>query len=164
MKTVSIIIGVVVLILGVGYLATNSNTASAPVAQEVTGPQAEQASTVDRASIDESEESQSAVTPAGIYTEYEAQQIAQSDAKTILLFFHATWCPSCRALDADIVANADTIPAGVEIYKLDYDTQTALKRQYGVTTQHSVIEIDSTGVAQSAITHPLTFQAVIATI
>jgi thiol-disulfide isomerase/thioredoxin len=164
MKTVSIVIGVVILILGAGYLVTNSNTDSAPVVPEEVESQVEQESAVDRESTEAPQEPQAADTPAGTYTLYDAEQIAQSDADTILLFFHATWCPSCRALDADILANADSIPAGVEIYKLDYDTQTALKRQYGVTTQHSVIEIDATGAAQSSISHPLTFQAVIATL
>jgi thiol-disulfide isomerase/thioredoxin len=167
MKTVSIVIGVVILILGAGYLVTNSNTDSAPVVPEEVESQVEQESAVDRESTEapqEPQEPQAADAPAGTYTLYDAEQIAQSDADTILLFFHATWCPSCRALDADILANADSIPAGVEIYKLDYDTQTALKRQYGVTTQHSVIEIDATGAAQSSISHPLTFQAVIATL
>jgi len=90
--------------------------------------------------------------------------VANSDAEHIVLFFAASWCPSCRALDKDILANQGSIPSGVEIYKVDYDTAIALKKQYGVTTQHSLIEIASDGTAKSSITHPATLADVLKTI
>jgi thiol-disulfide isomerase/thioredoxin len=163
MQTIAIIIAVVVLIFGVGYLATNSSNDATSTPQAKTESSVEVTLETEDASTQETESS-STEDSAGRYVSYDAEEVAQSDAEHILLFFHATWCPSCRALDADITANTESIPDGVEIYKVDYDTQTALKQQYGVTTQHSVIEIDSTGVAQSAITHPLTFEKVISTL
>ena len=110
------------------------------------------------------EEVESVAAAAGKYSTYSAAQIAESSAEHVILFFHATWCPSCRSLDKDIAANSDNIPAGVEIYKVDYDTATDLKKKYGVTTQHSVIEINADGTAKSKISHPRNFEGVIATI
>lgn len=174
MQTVPIVIGVLALIFGVGYLVTNT-TEESTVATEVSAPE----TTVETEAIDTEENSLAEETVAddaealeetttdttpGVYTTYDAEAIAQSDAEHVLLFFHATWCPSCKALDADIVANADEIPPGVEIYKVDYDTATDLKRQYGVTTQHSIIEIAASGEALSNISHGLTLDDVLATI
>lgn len=170
MKTTPIVIGVVVLILGVGYLVTNNTKEPAAVTQETAGEtvsETEAVGTEETTPADETataEVNTTADAAPGLYTTYDAEKIAQSDAEHILLFFHATWCPSCKALDADIVANAGSIPAGVEIYKVDYDTSTDLKRQYGVTTQHSIIEVAATGAAESGISHPLTLEGVLATI
>lgn len=175
MKNTPIIIGAVVLILGVGYLVTNNAEEPTTATQKTTTEDVseteavvtEGASATEEPVADEvatAEEASTADAAPGVYTTYDADTIAQSDAEHILLFFHATWCPSCKALDADIVANADSIPAGVEIYKVDYDTSTALKRQYGVTTQHSIIEITASGEALSSISHPLTLEGVLATI
>ena len=170
MQKISLIIGVIVLVLGVGYLATSSkddtqvakttaNTETVPL--ESNQPIAE----VDTPSTVESAEDASRVASVpGSYSAYDASKIAASDAEHILLFFHATWCPSCRALDTDIVKNAANIPAGVEIYKVDYDTSVELKRKYGVTTQHSIIEINKSGEAESSISHPLTLEGVLETI
>ena len=82
---------------------------------------------------------------AGVYTTYTADAVAGSDAEHIVLNFSATWCPSCRTLDKDINANLSQIPAGVEIYKVDYDTYTDLRREYGVTTQHTLVEVAADG-------------------
>jgi thiol-disulfide isomerase/thioredoxin len=92
----------------------------------------------------------------GTYTTYDAEQVSTSNADQIFLFFHAPWCPSCVALENDILANEESIPEGVEIYKVDYDSETELKARYGVTRQHSVLEIDSDGNILSEVTHPAT--------
>lgn len=170
MKNTSIIIGAIVLIIGVGYLVTNNASEPTTVTQEATTETealATEETTITEESVDEVATTDLAAVEAaapGVYTAYGADTIAQSDAEHILLFFHATWCPSCKALDANIVANAYSIPAGVEIYKVDYDTSAALKRQYGVTTQHSIIEITASGEALSRISHGLTLEDVLATI
>lgn len=169
MQTVPIVIGVVVLILGVGYLVTSNNeevneAVEEPVTEVIVS---EETSTTDDFTNDEpstSDVTSTENTAPGVYAAYNADVVAGSDAEHILLFFHATWCPSCRALDNDIVANADNIPAGVEMYKVDYDTATDLRRQYGITTQHSIIEITASGEAESDISHPLTLEGVLATI
>lgn len=159
MRTVSLIVGVIALIFGVGYFVTGSDDGP-----NVRAPEVVEAERSLSSGPESAERASGAEGTAGTYQDYDAEKVAQSDAEHIFLFFHATWCPSCRALDADIVANAETIPTDVEIYKVDYDTATDLKRQYGVTTQHSIIAITATGEAISDINHPLTLEGVLAII
>jgi thiol-disulfide isomerase/thioredoxin len=159
----------ILLVLGVGYLAVNTddNTptdrASGTNAEEQEAS-AESDTTNQDATADAVSPPAQPTTESGVYAPYDAARVATSDADHILLFFHAPWCPSCRALDADITAGASTIPADVAIFQVDYDTATELKRRYGVTTQHSVIAIDASGNAQSDITHPRTLEDVLGTL
>lgn len=64
-----------------------------------------------------------------------------------VLFFHATWCPNCKAADADITKNLATLPKNTVIFKVDYDKETALKKKYGITMQHSFVLVDAKGKA-----------------
>ncbi|MEZ4180073.1 MAG: thioredoxin family protein [Candidatus Doudnabacteria bacterium] len=81
---------------------------------------------------------------AGSYEDYSAQavQTALADGKKVVLFFHAIWCPDCKAADAAFKANADQIPANTVVFKTDYDNNSDLKTKYGVTTQHTFVQID----------------------
>jgi thiol-disulfide isomerase/thioredoxin len=80
----------------------------------------------------------------GTYTDYAPELVAEADGD-IVLFFHASWCPSCRTQDASIVSGAAEIPADLTILKVDYDSSTELKREHGVTTQHTFVQVDSEG-------------------
>lgn len=80
---------------------------------------------------------------AGTYEEYDAAKIAANDGA--LLFFHASWCPSCRTLDQSITKDSDSIPGGLAILKLDYDEETELKKKYGVVGQHTLVQVDKDG-------------------
>jgi len=84
-------------------------------------------------------------TMAGSYEGYAPAKLARADLGHVVLFFRAGWCPTCRALDADIKANFSAIPSNLTILDVDYDNSTELKRQYGVTYQHTLVEIDSEG-------------------
>jgi len=79
---------------------------------------------------------------AGAYVDYDESAIAAAKG-TVLLFFHAPWCPQCRSIESDILA--DGVPAGVTIVKVDYDSNQNLRQQYGVTLQTTFVEVDSTG-------------------
>jgi len=81
----------------------------------------------------------------GVYTEYSEDKLAMADDGDVVLFFHATWCPTCRSLDADITANADAIPSDLTLLKTDYDTSGELRRKYGVTRQHTMVQVDAAG-------------------
>jgi thiol-disulfide isomerase/thioredoxin len=69
------------------------------------------------------------------------------NGKTSVLFFHAAWCPACRQGDKDLAGIYGAGTAGINTYKVDYDTATALKSKYGVTSQHTFVLIDGTGKA-----------------
>jgi len=91
------------------------------------------------------DDSEPTAAAAGQYLAYSPDAVASSDAENILLTFSASWCPSCRTLDANINENLSSIPAGTEIYKVDYDSNVALRQQYGVTMQHTHVLVDSDG-------------------
>lgn len=61
--------------------------------------------------------------------------------KTVVILFDASRCPTCVALNADITANMNALAENIVIVKADYDTATALKKIYKVTTQNTVVII-----------------------
>ncbi|MEK9160443.1 MAG: thioredoxin family protein [Patescibacteria group bacterium] len=79
----------------------------------------------------------------GSYEAYASEKIARASEEDVVLFFRASWCPSCRALDADIKAQG--VPEGLTILDVNYDKETALKQKYGVTTQHTLVQVDASG-------------------
>ncbi len=79
---------------------------------------------------------------AGTYTEYSASKLAATPG-TKILFFHASWCPQCRQLEESIVTG--TVPPGVTIFKVDYDTNQQLRQKYGVTIQTTLVKVDDQG-------------------
>ena len=81
----------------------------------------------------------------GSYEAYSAEKIARAETGDVVLFFHASWCPSCRGLNSSIESNLKSIPEGVTILKTDYDKETELKKKYGVTYQHTLVQVDKDG-------------------
>lgn len=81
----------------------------------------------------------------GEFVYYADGTLAYAETGDVILFFHADWCPSCRALENDINANLSSIPDGVSIQKIDYDTATDLKKKYGVVRQHTLVQVDESG-------------------
>ena len=79
---------------------------------------------------------------AGTYTDYTADAArAAAQSGNAVLFFHASWCPTCRALDQSI--KAAQLPANVSIFKVDYDSEGDLKKKYRVTRQHTLVKVDA---------------------
>ena len=81
----------------------------------------------------------------GVYEAYSAEKIARAETGDVVLFFHASWCPSCRGLNASIESNLSSLPKGVTILKADYDKEVELKKKYEVTTQHTLVQVDKDG-------------------
>lgn len=85
------------------------------------------------------------------YLPYTAEALAANPERRRVLFFYANWCPTCRAADADLSAKLDQLPADLTVIRVNYnDNQTdaaarELARQYGVTYQHTFVQIDATG-------------------
>ena len=81
----------------------------------------------------------------GTYEAYSAEKIAWAQNGKVVLFFRASWCPTCRAVDGDIKKNIMAIPKDVTILDVNYDTEIALKQKYGVTYQHTFVQVDASG-------------------
>ena len=83
---------------------------------------------------------------AGSYEAYASEKVLLASAThDVVLFFKASWCPTCRAVDADIKANLGKIPSSLAILEVNYDNSTALKQKYGVTYQHTFVQVDKDG-------------------
>jgi len=62
-----------------------------------------------------------------------------------VIFFHADWCPTCQALEADIKKELSTFPNGTKILKANFDKEQKLKQEYGIVMQSTLVFIDAEG-------------------
>lgn len=140
--------------LAVAALAFTGCGGDDPMTAEEPQQQAAPAATPDSTGGDEtpspSPESTPASTPeadvelaAGVYRPYAADAVADAGFDTTIIFFHASWCPECRAFEQAI--ESSEIPAGVQILKADYDTESELKQKYDVTIQTTFVRVDEDG-------------------
>lgn len=83
---------------------------------------------------------------AGAYVDYSDEALAAAEG-TRILFFHAPWCPQCRALEADILAAG--VPDGYTILKVDYDSRQDLRQQYDVRLQTTLVALDDAGAGSA---------------
>ncbi len=141
-KKVLVAIIALVVVLGGGLTAfaltsRSDSSAGSPTPTTSTVPEitAEPSDTASPSAIPE--------PSAGSYVEYSDTAIADAAGTTAILFFHAPWCPQCRAVEADIMAAG--VPEGVTIIKVDYDSRQDLRQQYGVTLQTTFVRVDASG-------------------
>lgn len=83
---------------------------------------------------------------AGSYIPYDSAKLAMAKTGNVVLFFRAAWCPTCRNVDNDIKSHLSSIPANLTILDVNYDEAKDLKVKYGVTYQHTFVEVDASGV------------------
>lgn len=157
-----ILVGVVILLLSVGtWWYTQEDPAETAILSNSEAPVvATVASEADtRSDVTRSEENDSPMMESereadvaiensvvsGVYQTYSEDALAASTATHNVLIFSATWCPSCRALDTNIKQNISTIPGDVALFTIDYDTNVALRQQYGVTSQHTLVLVETDG-------------------
>lgn len=79
------------------------------------------------------------------YTTYNSSAVSDALAagKNVILFFHAPWCPTCKAADANFLK--ETAPTNTVVFKTDYDSNTDLRKKYGVTSQHTFVSLNADG-------------------
>jgi thioredoxin 1 len=146
-KTTGIIIGIIVIaiIAGVGYASTGGDDAQ--MADTKTN-ESERMEEKEAMMSDDGADAMSKgdeMMKSGAYEAYAPEKLARANTGDVVLFFHASWCPSCRGLNADIEKNLDSIPSDVSILKVDYDTETELKKKYGITYQHTLVQVTADG-------------------
>jgi thioredoxin 1 len=64
---------------------------------------------------------------------------AQKAGEPVVLHFHASWCPTCRAQDKAFDALKADPSLKVTLMPVDYDTEKALEKQMKVTAQSTLI-------------------------
>ncbi len=138
-KNIALILGIVV-IAGFGFFIFSGNKVenSELMQKKIESKMGEKDESVTMAT-------EEVVAQAGSYIAYAPEKIAMAETGDVVLFFHASWCPSCRALNSDIEKNVSTIPSRVTILKTDYDQEVELKKKHGVTTQHTLVQVDKDG-------------------
>lgn len=101
------------------------------------------------AEVTESEmiESEAIESTSGAYitlADYESNKDAYTNSD-IVLFFNASWCSTCKEARENLEADPAAIPAGLTIVTVDFDDSDELKRKYGVTIQHTFVQVDAEG-------------------
>lgn len=89
-------------------------------------------------------EPQAATAPASGagYVAYSEESLSTTPGNKVL-FFHAPWCWQCRNIEKGI--NEQGVPAGLTVFKVDYDTHQDLRKKYGVTLQTTFVKVDDKG-------------------
>src|SRR5690606_25613527 len=64
-----------------------------------------------------------------------------------IVYFHAEWCPVCQSAMLNYRARWDEVQPGITLVLADYDKETALKAQFGVTYQNSYVQVGTDGKA-----------------
>lgn len=129
---------------GKEIVEANANTNSANVNSSGSNTNAAAANT--NSAKNNNTNAAAAVAPAALI-DYSAAALAAAQAGTgaTVLYFHADWCPTCRVLEPNIQKNLNNLPQNLTILKVNYDKETALKKQHGVTYQHTFVQVDDAG-------------------
>ena len=85
------------------------------------------------------------------YVQYSKSALDSATANRRVLFFYASWCPTCRPADESFTQNVNKIPEDVTLIRVNYnDPETDqeekdLAKKYHITYQHTFVQIDSMG-------------------
>lgn len=84
----------------------------------------------------------------------EAYKSALAENKVIYLEFYASWCPICRSQEPQIFAAFNELENPKIVgFRVNYDTEEGLKKQYQVPYQHTrVIIKDGKQIAKASDT------------
>lgn len=149
--TIGIVAAVVVIVIMFGYFVmpkeSEKDEILIPVADNTIQESVKEEGVTEEkeAVVTEDSTKTETVVKAGSYEAYSVDKLARAESGDVVLFFHASWCPSCRGLNKDIENNLASISGGVTILKTDYDRETELKKKYGVTYQHTLVQVDKDG-------------------
>lgn len=70
---------------------------------------------------------------------------AIAEREPTILYFHAEWCPTCRATMVSFRGRWPEIQPGITLVIADYDTEEELKAKYGVTYQNTYVQVGRDG-------------------
>ena len=83
------------------------------------------------------------ITQKGSLKNYTAPSDLAHLTGTNILFFKASWCITCTMLYDKLKEEQNAIPDGVTIWVVNYDSNESMRRSYGVTSQHTLVQIDT---------------------
>jgi thiol:disulfide interchange protein len=129
---------------------SRTGAAAPPAASQ----EAEEMAGEEMAGEEMAEEPESAPGAYVDYADFDADRAAYADS-TVVLFFHAGWCPTCKQADRNLMADPAGIPTGLTVVQVDFD-DADLRREYGVTQQHTFVTIGPDGSKRKVFTGALT--------
>jgi thiol-disulfide isomerase/thioredoxin len=143
------IIGTILVLaaLGIGVFFVSKNTTQSPTTMNENAMMEK----TDMMEQDTDIMDTSAMMMDSRYVAYSPEVFDASADQRRVLFFYASWCPTCRPADADFQEQANSIPSDVKLIRVNYnDPETDQKEKdladtYGVTYQHTFVQIDEQG-------------------
>ena len=161
-RSAAVAAGAVAVALGLGACTAASvesdDVTNAPAATQPEAPATPEPSGNQEAAAEE--EATKAAPGAYInYADYvnDPESYAGTD---VVLFFHASWCSTCHAAEQSIESTG--VSDGLTIVKVDYDSSQDLKQQYGVTLQHTFIQVDGDGQQKAKFVGQITVDDIVA--
>lgn len=123
----------------------SSGTTSAAMTSDASSASASSQLASPAAGLPSSASSAAGSAAAGRYVDLAAyeQDGKQARGTAVVLFFHAPWCPDCRRAQASL--ERDGVPEGLTVVKVDFDSRQDLRQRYGVTQQHTFVQVDPSG-------------------
>lgn len=144
--TLTFLIASLLAMTGCATATDTTGTTTAPTVSDGRSPTPDPTTAPGDGASADSSPTPSAPAP-GAYVDY-SDGLIEATTGTKALFFHASWCPQCRALDEAL--RAEGVPDGLTVFKVDYDSRTDLRQKYGVTLQTTIVFVDDAGEAISS--------------
>jgi thioredoxin 1 len=146
MKITKILIPIILLVvIGAFFLFASQTEAPTKVVTTVT-----ETTNVKEKEIEPNSGSQDTQTYSR-YVIHSPQTYEQYNGKKRILFFYASWCPTCQPVNKDLMDNSIKIPEDFVVIRVNYkdaetdDLEKALAKKYAVTYQHTFVVIDEEG-------------------
>lgn len=133
--------GLLVTVLAACGGSAANTSPSAPAA-----PTSQSPSQSSPAASSTSSASAPSAAPGGYISQqdYEQNKAGLGDTH-VVLFFNADWCPTCQEANRNLKASKSSWPTGLTVVDIDYDDNRDLRSEYGVTYQHTFVEISPDG-------------------
>ena len=146
------------IFIGTGCGPSRSTTATAPVAPPKAEPQQLPPGVspeISGSGVGTAIEAPAAGPAAYVAYSDAAYKKALADGRPILLYFWAGWCPICRAEEPKVRSTVEAMDVPVAGFRVDYDTERALKNRFNITYQHTTVILDTRGQESSRFNGPI---------
>jgi thiol-disulfide isomerase/thioredoxin len=97
--------------------------------------------------VGDSSTTQNTDSSRGNYVSYQnyEQEVEKYKDSRVVMFFNASWCSTCKIARDNFESSLDRIPSDLTIVVVDFDNSDDLRKKYGITVQHTLVQIDANG-------------------
>jgi len=81
---------------------------------------------------------------------------AQAEGRPVVYYFWAAWCPICKAEEPTLKAWIESSEHPIAGFRVNYDTESALKAKFKVPYQHTTIFLNANGEEVERFSGPVT--------